>query len=493
MPRIMGSGAAFFDADGDGRPDLYLVQGRGADQVFRNVGGRSLEPGPPLDELAPYGMGAAVGDVDGDGDSDLFRTGFGGSSLLENRGDFVFTATDVVPETDGWSASASFCDYDGDGWLDLFVTRYMDYDPAFTCHAATGEEDYCNPTEIPGLSDRLYRNLGEGRFEDRSREAGIAAFEARGLGVVCHDLTGDGLPDFYVANDTEANHLWVNQGDGSFREEALELGAALSGFGRPEAGMGIGLGDLDGDLDLDLLLTHFADETNTAYLAEPGIGFVDASHRLGFGELGLATTGFGIVLADFDHDGRLDGVIANGRVARPPGEPPREPHFAQYDETLLLLAGEAERFRSAAAASPDLADVRSVGRGLAAADFDADGDLDLVLTSVEGPARLLRNTSDPVGDWLSVLPFVEGGARPDHGATVFLSTGQGRLAAPANPGVSYLSSSDPAAHFGLPAGSRAEGIVVVWSDGAREAFPAPGESQRIRLVRGSGSAADARR
>ena len=235
-------------------------------------------------------MGVATGDFDGDGDLDLFRTAFGPDALLFNESDpeSLRFAPRASPEgaadggwDRGWGASATACDYDGDGWLDLFVTRYMDYDPGFACFAADGRRDYCAPTDIAGARDLLYRNLGDGRFEETGRRAGIASLAARGLGVVCHDFDRDGRLDFFVANDTEANHLWINTGDGAFREEALLRGAALSGFGRPEAGMGVELGDVDRDGDLDLLLTHFADETNTLYLAERGGFFADGSHARG--------------------------------------------------------------------------------------------------------------------------------------------------------------------------------------------------------------------
>ena len=490
MPEIMGSGVALFDRDGDGDLDLYLVQGEGPDRFFENRG-----PGIRFAEIAgvpgarAYGMGVAAGDADGDGDLDLFRTGYGPDALLLNAGPDGFRVSGAEDWDEGWGASATFCDFDADGRLDLFVTRYMDYDPDFSCFAATGEQDYCNPTDVPGLPDLLYRNTGDGQFVEVGSEAGIAALPARGLGVVCHDFTGDGRLDFYVANDTEANHLWVNQGGGTFTEEALLLGAALSGFGRPEAGMGIEIGDLSGDGVFDILLTHFADETNTVYLAEPGFGFVDGSIAFGLGTLGFATTGFGVALGDFDLDGLLDAVIANGRVARRPGESPRPPFFAQYEEPALVLRGGRDRFRDAGAGSPGLSEAPVVGRGLAAGDLEGDGDPDLVLTAAGGPARIFENVSDRDGSWLLVAARLSGGA-PDHGATVRLRTSAGTRVARVNPGVSYLSSGDPRAHFGIPAGAAIEGLTVRWSDGAEEAFPAPPPNGVAVVVRGAGTIHD---
>ncbi len=491
MPEIMGSGVGLYDFDGDSDHDLYFVQGSGPDQLFENLGGLHFAEvprarQPPL--LDGRGAGIAVGDFDNDGDLDLFRTGYGADALLRNDGgeSGAFAPGDPPegqPGWDrGWSASATFCDYDSDGWLDLFVTRYLDYDPDFSCHAPDGRQDYCSPTQLRGRADLLYRN-DRGRFRDRSEASGIAAFSARGLGVVCHDFTGDGRLDFFVANDTEANHLWVNQGDGTFAEEALLLGAALSGFGRPEAGMGVDLGDLDGDGDLDLLLTHFADETNTAYLAEPGIGFTDSTISLGLGMPGLRNTGFGVALADWNHDGHLDAVVANGRVARPAGEGPQDPFFAQYSEPALVLGNDGRRFRDRTGESPALL-VPTVGRGLAAGDLDGDGDLDLVLTANAGPARIFRNDSEHRGRPLLITALAAEG-RSDHGAVVQLVTRAGRRTARVNPGVSYLSSGDPRAHFGVPEGTRIEEILVRWSDGFEERFPPP-ESAGVTLLRGRG-------
>lgn len=493
----MGGGVALFDADRDGDLDLYFVQGVGADRFFENRRPRGAGfaarpeavPGRAGGFPGGFGMGVAVGDVDGDGALDLYRTAFGADRLLLGRpgtdGPRFSAAPEFVPD-DGWSASAVFCDYDRDGRLDLFVTRYMEYDPEFACFAADGRRDYCGPTELPGVPDLLYRNLGEGRFEEVGRRTGIGALAARGLGVVCHDFTGDGHLDFYAANDTEANHLWVSDGNGGFREEAMQTGLALSGLGRPEAGMGIDLGDADRDGDLDLLLTHFADETNTLYLAESGGFFRDGSNLWGFGILGLRTTGFGVALGDWDHDGRLDAAVTNGRVARPAGEPPREPFFASYAEPDLLLRNTGERFKEATGAGAAVFASRIVGRGLAAGDLDGDGDLDLVLAPAEGPAQLLRNESAARGAWLLVEPLVAPAGLPDHGATVFLTTSDSVRVARANRGVSYLSSGDPRAHFGIEPGAAILGLTVRWSNGARELFPAPEPNRVVVVIRGEG-------
>ncbi len=485
MPEIMGSGVGLLDHDGDGDLDLYLVQGSGPDALFENSGrGLRFAPAPEQPpRLDAFGTGIAVGDLDNDGDPDLFRAGFGEDALFRNTG-AAFTRADA-PRDPAWSASATFCDYDADGWLDLFVTRYLDYDPDFTCHARGGQQDYCDPKDLEGLPDLLYRNAG-GSFVEVSATAGIRALAAPGLGVVCHDFTGDGRLDFFVANDGRANHLWVNRGDGAFVEEAMLFGAALNGFGRAEAGMGVDIGDLNGDGALDLVLTHFGGETNTVYLTGPWPGFRDATIPLGMGTLGLGTTGFGVALGDWNHDGRLDALVANGRVARPAGIAPREPFLAPYAEPALLLANEGGRFVDRTADSPALLEP-AVSRGLAAGDLDGDGDLDLVLTANEAGARLLRNESGKQGRGLLVaLRLPEG--RSDPGAVVRLETNAGSFAARVNPGVSYLSSGDPRAHFGIPEGAGIEAVVVIWSDGAREVF-APPDAAAVTLVRGAGRSA----
>ena len=248
-----------------------------------------------------------------------------------------------------------------------------------------------------------------------SATAGIRALAAPGLGVVCHDFTGDGRLDFFVANDGRANHLWVNRGDGAFVEEAMLFGAALNGFGRAEAGMGVDIGDLNGDGALDLVLTHFGGETNTVYLTGPWPGFRDATIPLGMGTLGLGTTGFGVALGDWNHDGRLDALVANGRVARPAGIAPREPFLAPYAEPALLLANEGRALRGPDRRLAGSPRTGSPPAGSPAGDLDGDGDLDLVLTANEAGARLLRNESGKQGPRPARRPPPPRGAERSRG------------------------------------------------------------------------------
>jgi hypothetical protein len=510
MPEIMGGGAALFDADNDGRLDVYFING-----AYRWGGG---EPGkaPPVNRFfrqdsagrfmdatdesglgdPGYGMGVAIGDIDNDGDVDVFVTNEGPDRLYRNRGNGTFedVTREAGVDVPYWSASASFLDYDRDGFLDLYVTRYVQYDPTRQCFDGIGRPDYCGPRSFPYLSDVLLRNNGDGTFTDVSEPAGIAGVRAPGLGVVCEDLNDDGWIDVYAANDMEANQLWLNQHDGTFRDDAVILGAAFDLNGQAESGMGVLAADLDGDLRPDLFMTHLQGQTNTVYRnLGPNMGFADETGRIGLAEGCLRYTGFGTVALDVELDGDLDLLIANGKAFR--GDPIPgvrvPPPWSFFAEPNLFYVNDAGGFTLAADRGGAFCSPIEVGRGLAVGDVDSDGDLDVLLANIDGPARLYRNDAPARGHWLNVRAWDPRLNRDAIGARITLRAGDRRIARTVSAGFSYLSASEPVANFGLGAAAEVAGIQVRWPDGLLEEFPSRAGDRDIRLERGTGRAVDA--
>ena len=512
LPEIMGSGVAFFDADRDGALDLYLVSSAfdlGADPALDGPANRfyrQLEDGTFEDATASsglgdrrYGMGVAVGDVDVDGWLDVYVSQLGMDRLYRNLGldaegrvrfEDVTVAAGVV--VDNWSASAAFLDFDRDGDLDLYVSRYVAYDPRVPCYDTTGQREYCGPTAFPGISDVLLRNDSAGgsiRFVDVSGAAGIDSVAAAGLGVAIEDFDGDGWVDVYVANDADPNQLWINQGNGTFVDEGLTLGASVNALGAAEAGMGVVAADLDGDSGVDLFMTHLENESNTLYRnLGQGLGFEDASAGSGLAISSSPYTGFGTAAFDVELDGDLDLVVANGRVLRGPLLPGElEAPWDDYAEPDLFYRNEgtagAPRFELDEKAAGFLSRVE-VSRGLAVGDVDRDGDLDLVVTRAQGPARLYSNEAPREGSWL-VVEALDGGA-PALGATVVLEAGGRSVRRSLQGGSSYLSSSEPVAHFGLGEIESVERLEVTWGDGSQEFFPVPGLDRRLVVTKGEG-------
>ena len=503
---MMGPGGALFDYDADGDLDVYIVQGemlgpgKTPADAIAPPGDRPVELGDRLyrNELVPgagprftdvsepsgirriargYGMGVAAGDVDNDGRVDLYVTRFGENQLLRNQGDGTFR--DVTRESGTteprWSVSASFLDVDGDGWLDLYVGNYLDF--GFHNHqkCADVREDYCAPDRYNPLTDRLFRNRGDGTFEDVSVASRIAGAAGSTLGVVAADFDDDGRLDVYVANDGLPNFLWHNRGDGTFEDVALLGGSALSENGEAEAGMGVDAADLDDDGEYDLILAHLATETHTLYLNEGGARFRDATIRAGLAAPTLAMTGFGAGFVDLDEDGRLDIVSLNGAVTviealALAGDP--FPLHQPNQAFRNLGDGRFEDWTERAGAVFALSEV---SRGGAWGDLDNDGDADLLVLNNEGPARLLLNVGAPSGQWLGLeLVGPPGRERPMLGAEVWLDLDDGRrLRRRAHADGSYASSSDPRLLINLGEARPVGSLRIRWPGGREQSLPLP--------------------
>ena len=542
LPEITCSGAALLDYDGDGDLDLYLVQSgplpgaapaggsaaaatRG-DRLFRNdlsrgTGGERPD-GPALrftDVTAEaglagetgYGCGVAAGDYDNDGRTDLFVAGFGGDRLLRNAGpgadgrvrfeEAALPAEEAAP----WSASAAFVDYDADGWLDLYVARYVDYDlaRAKACRTAAGAPDYCDPASYPGVADRLLRNLGpaaegaggEGRtrFADVTRAAGIAAVRSKSLGVVAADFDGDGRTDFYVTADGVPNQLWIQTDGGRFEDRALFAGCAVNGRGQAEASMGVVAADDDGDGDLDLFLTHLTGETNTLYRADGAGGFTDASTPSGLAVPSVPMTGWGVGWIDYDNDGWLDLAIANGAVRTLPalaaaGDPFP---FHQPNQLFRNLGGEGRPGPYAEVEAGEAFARSEVSRALAAGDLDDDGDPDLVVANADGPVRVLLDRVGQDAGWLGLRlvgdPAGTGAVRDMLGARVeLLRSGRSAVLRLARADGSFAASGDPRVVFGLGAESGPQRVRVTWPDGSVETFGGLPAGRYTTLRQGGG-------
>ena len=429
------------------------------------------------------GMGVAVGDYDGDGFQDLYLTALGPNALYRNRGDGTFedvTARAGVDDT-RWSASAAFADLDGDGDLDLFVTNYLDAASDKPCFEPAGARDYCPPTRYRPVPDRLFRNRGDGRFEDVSEAAGILRAFGNGLGVAIGDYDLDGRPDVYVANDTTPNQLWRNQGDGRFVDLGPLSGAAFNAVGRPESSMGIASGDPDADGDEDLVVTNIVGEAFVMYVNDGRGGFEDRRADVGLAQPTAAMTGFGVAWLDADNDGTADLLAVNGAVTLMPELRGQAVPYRQRNQLFRGVlsrpapapgGARTTRFRLEEvrddAAGPAFAPL-GVGRGLAVGDVDNDGFPDAVITNNGGPARVLRNTAATGHAWVGLELRQPGPNRYAIGATVVIDAGPaaGRLFRVRTDG-SYLSASDPRVLVGLGDHRGPVTAAITWPDGTRQ-------------------------
>ena len=508
MPQQVGSGAALFDFDGDGRLDILLLQNGGRkgakNRLFRQLPDgtfRDASDGSGLD-FAGHNMGVAVGDVNNDGRPDVVITQYDGVKLFLNNGDGTFR--DVTAEAGvanpAWATSAAFLDYDRDGRLDLVVVSYVDYDPTWPCRSPTGQRDYCAPRTFKGRVSRLFHNVGtypKGsgpaghgvRFEDVTESSGLGEVPGPGLGVVCADFDGDGWPDIFVANDGAPNRLWINHRNGTFKEEAVQRNIAYNGMGQAHAGMGVALGDVNGDGLFDIFVTHLAEETHALWVQGPRGWFSDRTGKAGLLTPAWRGTGFGTLLADFDHDGALDLTIVNGRVAAVAAVDDWSlgPFWSHYGDRNQLFRGDGRGgFQDVSPANEPFCGRQGVSRGVVRGDIDGDGAQDLLVTSIAGKARLFKNVAPKQGHWLHVRVVDPKLNRDAYGAEVRVRAGGRTWAAWLNPAESYLCSSEPCAHFGLGPAGRVDVIEVLWPDGARETFSGCDADRRVVLKKGEG-------
>jgi enediyne biosynthesis protein E4 len=512
---IIGSGVAVFDYDNDGRPDILVLNGTALGEaknseprsscsarLFHNElnvsesGAHTLTFKDVTEKsgLCPggYGMGVATGDYDNDGFLDVFITQFAGPNrLFRNQGDGTFrevTATAGVVGNGRWGASATFFDYDRDGFLDLYVANYVDYSVADTrkCYNFTSARDYCAPVAFRPVPGILYHNLGNGTFEDVSIKSGITKAYGNGLGVVAADLNGDGWPDLFVSNDGNPNQLWINQKDGTFRNEALERGVAVSIDGAAEAGMGVDIADVDGTGNEDILVTHLTHEKATLYrnLGQGG-QFEDASALAGLYVATTPYTGFGTAFLDYDNDGWLDIVIANGAVHLIEDQVrARDPFPLHQTKQLLRNLGNGQ-FEDVSTKAGDAFALSEVGRGLAVADLDNDGGTDFVVANNNGRLRIFLNKIGALRPWVGLRVLT--GKRDAYGARVELRRHGGRtLWRRVHSDGSYLSASDPRLVIGLGEASEIDELVVHWVDGTVERFPPPTLRSYTTIAQGSG-------
>lgn len=490
MVEATGGGAGWLDFDRDGFIDLYLNQGGSpkraaipgnpSDQLFRSQLGRTFQVVTEHAAIheSGYSQGLAAGDFDNDGFPDLYVTNVGENRLFHNCGDGTFSEISAATSTADprWSSSAAWTDLDRDGDLDLYVCNYLKFDPdnPVLCQYENGQPGMCDPHQVDPWPDELYLNLGDGSFQPVAQELGLFGEGNKALGVAVADFNDDGLPDIYVCNDTTDNFLFLQQPGFRFVNMAHQKGCAVSGYGEAQASMGVAVADYNRDGRPDLYLTHFTRESNTLYQNLGDAGFLDVTSMTGLHTPTLHHLGFGVVMADFDFDGREDVFIANGHIDD------WSPHHEDYEQTPQLFTFDGRRWYDSAPSGGDIFREKFVARSVAAADFDADGDLDLACVRHHQPALILRNTRT-AGNWIRLAFSAQRNNRFGIGVKVTVTSADGsQLVQQLCGGTSYCATHEPVLTFGnIKAPVSAE---ILWPDGSRQTLRDLNANQQLTVL-----------
>jgi len=499
----MGTGVAWIDYDQDGLMDLFFVQSAETDiykpphplrcALYHNNGDGTFTDVTDKARVGSeghYGQGVAVGDFDNDGYPDLYVTGYGRAILYHNNGEGRFTDVTVkagVADEGVWSTSAGWFDYDKDGWLDLVVTNYIEWTPKNNLWCGEhrpGYRSYCHPGNYKGQKTKLYHNNHDGTFTDVSEASGVGKPESKGMGVVLADFNNDGWPDIAIANDSWPNFLFINKHNGTFEDVSLVSGLAASEDGRYEAGMGIDAADVDGDGWLDVYLTHLDFELNRLYHNNRDGTFTDDTFNSGIGNKAILLSGVSMMFVDYDNDGWPDILQLNGAML---DNIQLYHNEVSYQEPMLMFRnlGAGKFAKTSESLGPDF--VRPIaGRGLAIADYDNDGDIDIITNNRGGYPSLLRNDGGSSNHWLTVKLIGTRSNRDGIGSSLKLSSEGFVHVEQAKGGMSYMSASDPRIHFGLGKRTKIDFLEIAWAGGQVDRLTNVPVDQIIAVKEGTG-------
>ncbi|MGH9632558.1 MAG: CRTAC1 family protein [Bryobacteraceae bacterium] len=482
LPETMGSGCAFIDYNNDGWPDILLLNSKdfsprgrkSLPALYRNDKDGTftvVTAGSGLD-IEMYAMGVAVADFDNDGLEDLYITALEGDRLFRNTGNGKFQDVTKASgiQNANFGTSAAWLDYDKDGKADLFVANYVQWTPKgdLWCSLDGATKSYCTPESYKGVSSKLYRNLGGGKFEDATAKAGLADPTSKALGIAVIDYNTDGWPDLFVANDTEPNKLYRNKGNGSFEEEGVSAGVAFGEDGVARGAMGVDFADYDRSGRPHLLVGNFSNQMLALYHNEGGGLFVDEAPRSPVGRSSLLRLAFGVFFFDYDLDGYPDIFAANGHIDEEIG---RVQPKIQFKQPPLLFRNTGKgRFEDMSNAVGTAFTKPMVARGAAHADIDGDGDLDILITTNHGPAHLFRNDGGNKNNWLRLKLEGTKSNRSALGAVVRVESASGKQSKTVHSGSSYCSQSELTLTFGLGQDPSVTAVEVLWPGGARQRF-----------------------